>query len=85
MTIYRLGFFLPGSLLVVPMAQAHPGHQNDGGGLLASLFHSFMSMDYVLFLLAVGAGYALWPVTGRVTRKLGAALAGGGLWMRWFN
>lgn len=85
MTTYRPGLFLHAVLLVAPTAQAHPGHQNDDRGLLAGLFHSFTSVDYVLFLLAVGAGYALWLLTGRVTRKFGAALAGGGAWMHWFN
>lgn len=68
MTIYRSGLFLLGSLLVVPMAQAHPGHQHDDVGLLASIVHSFMSMDHALFLLAIGVGYGLWAVSRRVTQ-----------------
>jgi hydrogenase/urease accessory protein HupE len=68
MTVYRSGLFLLGSLLVAPLAQAHPGHQHDGGGLLASIVHSFMSTDYAWFLLAIGVGYGLWAVSRRVTQ-----------------
>jgi hydrogenase/urease accessory protein HupE len=64
----RWCLFLLGSLLVVPMAQAHPGHQHDGGSLLANIVHSFMSMEYVLFLLAIGVGYGLWAVGRCVTQ-----------------
>lgn len=63
----RWRLFLLGSLLVAPMAQAHPGHQHDGG-LLANIVHSFMSMDHVLFLLAIGVGYGLWVVGRRITQ-----------------
>jgi hydrogenase/urease accessory protein HupE len=68
MTVYRSGLFLLGSLLVVPMAQAHPGHESNDSGLLASIVHSFMTMDYALFLLAIGIGYGLWAVGRRVTQ-----------------
>jgi hydrogenase/urease accessory protein HupE len=68
MTVYRSGLFLLGSLLVVPLVQAHPGHQHNGSGLLASIVHSFMSMEYVLFLLAIGVGYGLWAVSRRITQ-----------------
>lgn len=54
-----------GSLLIAPMAQAHPGHQHDGG-LLAYIVHSFMTLDYVLLLLAIGVGCGLWVVSRRV-------------------
>ena len=68
MTVYRSGFFLLASLLVAPLAQAHPGHQHDGGSLLASIVHSFMSMDHALFLPAIGVGYGLWAVSRRITQ-----------------
>jgi hydrogenase/urease accessory protein HupE len=66
MNKFRLGFFLLGSLLVVPLAQAHPGHQHDDSGLLASIVHSIVTMDYALILLAIGVGYGLWAVGRRV-------------------
>jgi hydrogenase/urease accessory protein HupE len=65
MNKFRPDLFLLGSLLVVPMAQAHPGHQHDGG-LLASIVHSFLTMDHALILLAIGVGYGLWAVGRRV-------------------
>jgi len=77
MNVSRFGHFLFGSLLVVPVAQAHPGHQSDDGGLLASIVHSFMSVDHVLFLLAMGVGFGLWIVTRRITRRLGITRVGG--------
>jgi hypothetical protein len=49
------------------MAQAHPGHQHDGG-LLASIAHLFMSMGPAWLLLAIGVGYGLWAVGRRVTQ-----------------
>ncbi|MBS1246328.1 MAG: hypothetical protein H6R47_527, partial [Proteobacteria bacterium] len=58
---------LLGSLLVVPMAQAHPGHQHDGG-LLASIVHSFMSVGPAWLLLVIGIGYGLWAVYRRITQ-----------------
>ena len=67
MTVYCSGLFLLGSLLVAPMAQAHPGHQHDGG-LLASIVHSFMSMGPAWLLLAIGVGYGLWAVGRRITQ-----------------
>ncbi len=66
MNVSRFGVFLFGSLLVVPMARAHPGHQSDGG-VLTGIVHSFMSVDHALFLLAIGIGYGLWAVSRRVT------------------
>jgi len=65
MTVYRFGLFLLASLLVAPLAQAHPGHQHDGG-LLAGIVHSFLTMDHALILLAIGVGYGLWAVGRRV-------------------
>lgn len=65
MNKFRAGLFLLGWLLVVPLAQAHPGHQHDGG-LLASIVHSIVTMDVALFLLAIGVGYGLWAVGRRV-------------------
>ena len=59
--------FLPGSLLVAPMAQAHPGHPHDGG-LLAGIVHSFNSMGPVWLLLAIGVGYGLWAVGRRASQ-----------------
>ena len=67
MTVYRFGLFLLGSLLVAPMAQAHPGHQHDGG-LLASIAHLFMSMGPAWLLLVIGVGYGLWAVGRRITQ-----------------
>jgi hydrogenase/urease accessory protein HupE len=78
----RWCLFLLGSLLVVPMAQAHPGHQHDGGSLLANIVHSIVTTDYALFLLALGVGYGLWTVARRVTRKLGITRVGGSRWMQ---
>ena len=63
----RWRLFLLGSLLIAPMAQAHPGHQHDGG-LLASIAHLFMSMGPAWLLLAIGVGYGLWAVGRRVTQ-----------------
>lgn len=80
MNKFRSGLFLLGSLLVVPMVQAHPGHESNDSGLLASIVHSFMTMDHALFLLAIGVGYGLWTVTRRVTRKLGITRVGGSRW-----
>jgi hydrogenase/urease accessory protein HupE len=65
MNKFRSGLFLLGSLLVVPLVQAHPGHQHDGG-LLASIVHSFLTMDHALILLAIGVGYGLWAVGRRI-------------------
>ncbi len=65
MNKFRSGLFLLGSLLVVPLAQAHPGHQHDGG-LLDSIVHLFMSMGPAWLLLAIGIGYGLWEVGRRV-------------------
>lgn len=65
MNKFRPGLFLLGSLLVAPLAQAHPGHQHDGG-LLANVVHSFLTMDHALILLALGVGYGLWTVGRRV-------------------
>ena len=67
MSASRWRLFLLGSLLVVPMAQAHPGHQHDGG-LLASIVHLFMSMGPAWLLLAIGVGYGLWAVGRRVSQ-----------------
>lgn len=64
---FRWRLFLPGSLLVAPMVQAHPGHQHDAG-LLAGIVHSFMSMGPAWLLLAIGVGYGLWAVGRRVTQ-----------------
>jgi hydrogenase/urease accessory protein HupE len=66
MNKFRPDLFLLGSLLVVPIAQAHPGHESHDSGLLASIVHSFMTMDHALFLLAIGVGYGLWAVGRRV-------------------
>ena len=77
MNVSRFGLFLFGSLLVVPVAQAHPGHQSDDRGLLAGIVHSFMSVDHALFLLAMGVGFGLWIVTRRITRRLGITRVGG--------
>lgn len=68
MNKFRSGLFLLGSLLVVPMAQAHPGHESNDSGLLASIVHSIVTMDYALFLLAIGVGYGLWAVGRRVVQ-----------------
>jgi hydrogenase/urease accessory protein HupE len=65
MNKFRPGLFLLGSLLVVPLAQAHPGHQHDGG-FLASIVHSIVTMDHALILLAICVGYGLWAVGRRV-------------------
>ena len=67
MSTSRWRLFLLGSLLVVPMAQAHPGHQHDGG-LLANIIHLFMSMGPAWLLLAIGIGYGLWAVSRRITQ-----------------
>ena len=67
MSTSRWRLFLLGSLLVVPMAQAHPGHQHDGG-LLASIVHSFMSMGPAWLLLVIGIGYGLWAGYRRITQ-----------------
>ena len=67
MSTFRWRHFLLGSLLVAPMAHAHPGHQHDGG-LLASIVHSFMSMGPAWLLLVIGIGYGLWSVGRRVTQ-----------------
>jgi len=82
MNKFRSGLFLLGSLLVVPLAQAHPGHESHDSGLLANIVHSIVTMDYALFLLALGVGYGLWTVTRRVTRKLGITRVGGSRWMQ---
>lgn len=82
MNKFRSGLFLLGSLLVVPLAQAHPGHESHDSSLLASIVHSIVTMDYALFLLALGVGYGLWTVTRRVTRKLGITRVGGSRWMQ---
>ena len=66
MNKFRSGLFLLGSLLVVPLAQAHPGHESHDIGLLASIVHSFVTMDHALFLLAIGIGYGLWAVGRRI-------------------
>lgn len=76
MNVSRFGVFLFGSLLVVPMVQAHPGHQSDGGGMLASMVHSFMTEGHALFLLAMGVGFGLWIVARRVTRRFGITRVG---------
>jgi hypothetical protein len=65
MNKFRSGLFLIGSLMIVPLAQAHPGHQHEGG-LLAGIVHSIVTMDYALILLAIGVGYGLWAVGRRV-------------------
>jgi hydrogenase/urease accessory protein HupE len=65
MNKFRPDLSLLGLLLFVPMAQAHPGHQHDGG-LLASIVHLFMSMGPAWLLLAIGVGYGLWAVGRRV-------------------
>lgn len=66
MNKFRPGLFLLGSLLVVPQVQAHPGHGHDDSGLLASIVHSFVTMDHALILLAIGVGYGLWAVGRRI-------------------
>ena len=60
------GLFLLGSLLVVPQVQAHPGHESNDSGLLASIVHSIVTMDHALILLAICVGYGLWAVGRRV-------------------
>jgi len=69
MNKFRSGLLLLGSLLVVPLAPAHPGHESNDSSLLASIVHSLVTMDYTLILLAIGVGYGLWTVVWRVTRK----------------
>lgn len=59
---------LPGLLCFAPLALAHPGHAHDSHGWFASIVHSFMGVDSVLFLLVIGAGVGLWAVTQRVTQ-----------------
>ncbi len=68
MNKFRPDLFLLGSLLVVPMAQAHPGHQHDGG-LLVSIAHFVMSMGPAWLLLVIGVGYGLWAVGRRVSQS----------------
>lgn len=68
MNVSRFGLAILGSLLLMSSAQAHPGHEIDGG-LLASIEHSLMSTGYLLFLLAPGVVYGLWVVSRRVSRK----------------
>ena len=73
MNKFQMRLFLLGSLLVVPFAQAHPGHPSDGSGLLASIEHAFMTMGPAWLLLAIGTGYGLWTVARRVARKIGGS------------
>lgn len=66
--------------MVVPVAQAHPGH---GAGFVSGVAHPFMGLDHLLAMVAVGlwaaqlGGRALWIVPGAFVATLvaGAALA----------
>jgi hydrogenase/urease accessory protein HupE len=71
MNVSRFGLAIFGSLLVISSAQAHPGHQIDDSGLLASIMHSLVTMDHAVILLAISAVFGLWTVTRRVARKHG--------------
>lgn len=55
----RLLISLLGLLCFAPLAQAHPGHLNDGGGIMAGIFHPLTGVDHVLFMLGVGLLIAL--------------------------
>lgn len=55
-----------GSVLIVPVAQAHPGHLHEVQGFIDGWLHPLTGFDHVLFMLAVGVWMALRvPVAGK--------------------
>ena len=74
-----------GSLLVVPMAQAHPGHLHEAHGFLAGFLHPLTGIDHLLFMLAVGVWMALRvPAAGKgllLLIPLAQVLAVAAMWL----